>query len=185
MDWNQLEEGRRRLKEVVNQNKDRTIVKWYLVYLTYMMMVYVMRPELPLETVVEVVETREIYSTMISQKVEDEEEKYIQQTIDQMNLKKEKEGVQCLAAIHIGIPLQIIQIGETVYINPKKLGQGKKISQAYESSLFFPNREPKKMLRYLPIHIETEKGDEFLNGWRGHCMINLLDQMEGKTIYEL
>jgi len=184
MDWNKLEEGRRRLKEVVNQNKDRRIVKWYLLYLTFLMLVYVTRPQiLKIDHKKEVVETREIYSSMISHEVEDEEEEYIQETIDKMKTKLAKEKVVCLAAIHLGIPLRIVLIGEEVYINPKMISQGKKISKGYESSLFFPMREAKMMVRYLPIQIRTKKGEETMMGWKGHCMINLMDQMDGKTIY--
>jgi peptide deformylase len=96
-------------------------------------------------------------------------------------------GYTCLAAIHIGIPLRIAVVGEEVLINPTIEHQGSSISRAYETSAFFPEREPVMVTRFTPVTLKfRDLGGERVETFRGvhaHCALHMLNQFEARGIY--
>ena len=90
---------------------------------------------------------------------------------------------QCIAAVHVGVPVRQMRIGETTLTNPHILRQGSKISKAYETSLFYPERPPKLVHRFPPVTVrsETPEGETVettYEGGEGHCVLHMMNQVK-------
>jgi len=97
-------------------------------------------------------------------------------------------GFQCLAAVHIGIPLRIITVGPRTLINPQITHQGNTISRAHETSAFHPERPPIVVTRFTPVTLTfMDEGagskTETFEGVTAHCVLHMLNQFEGRGIY--
>ena len=92
----------------------------------------------------------------------------------------------CMAAVHIGEPIQVMVVApNTTLINPVAVRTGSQLSKALETSLFYPKRPPKRVKRYVPVTVHNTSGtDTVFRGMRAHCLLNLLDEFTGTTIYD-
>ena len=102
----------------------------------------------------------------------------------------QKNDYECLAAIHLSIPMRMIQTNTMTLLNPSIESQGSETSQAYETSAFYPNREPILMTRFVPVvfSYQTMEGVEGLFKPKDvsmtHCLLHMLNQLDGVNIYD-
>jgi peptide deformylase len=102
----------------------------------------------------------------------------------------QKHDYECLAAIHISIPMRLIQTKSITLLNPSIVSQGSETSQAYETSAFFPNRPPVLMTRFVPVVLSYQNMDGVdttlrpNNASLAHCLLHMLNQLDGENIYD-
>ena len=133
---------------------------------------------------IEPVSIRPIYRNMKCTDVDEQDN--IQSIIQKINITMLKNNYTCLAAIHVGIPLNIFIMNNETFINTHLIKQGNQISKAYETSAFFPKKTPKLMTRLIPITItEKERGrGTFPDASDAHCIMHMMEQMNGVNIYD-
>ena len=106
-----------------------------------------------------------------------------------------KYNYTCLAAVHVGIPVRVglARNATWIMVNPVATEIGSRVSRAYETSAFYPGRQPVRKTRFYPVTVKagtvrapmdrradtevTDRGD-------AHCVLHLLDQFEGMTPYD-
>ena len=155
MDWIKLEEGRRVITEAVIRHKETRLFKFYVLYISWILLLYLIRPPSTLSSpslssLTLTNQTLTMYSNTVSTDVSKIDE-YVQSVLTKIHETKVEQNYYCLSAIHVGVPLRIMVIGKEEYMNPTLIKVGKKISKAYESSAFFPEKNPKEMTRFLPV----------------------------------
>ena len=99
------------------------------------------------------------------------------------------QNYDCLAAVHVGIPERVIVIGDAVLVNPAIQRQGSRLSRAYETNAFFMELPARLVSRFLPVTLKYQDaagqpGVGLYDGSEGHCALGLLQQLEGRSIYD-
>lgn len=95
----------------------------------------------------------------------------------------------CLAAVHLGVPVRMMRVGTETLVNPSLVRQGSTISKAYETSAFYPERPSKLVHRFIPVTLRYEDDDgrpqeKTFEGGDAHCVLHMLAQFEGRSIYD-
>lgn len=157
----------------------------YVISAAWWLLIVVVRPmpvlELPLEPLS--VATSESFHHVVSNPVPNDK---VRRSTHARLMRSEEE---CIAAVHLGLPVQQMRVGNMTLTNPVVVRQGSHISKAYETSLFYPERPSKLIHRYLPVtvrfyNIEGDHVEETYDGKDGHCVLHMLNQFRGRSIYE-
>ena len=104
-------------------------------------------------------------------------------------------NMTCLAAIHVGVPLRVAVVprvhNHTVVrlVNPvlvAGVGQGR-LSAAYETSAFWPDRRAVRVERAVPVTVRDAYATEHVFETReeAHCVLHCLDAFDGRTPYDV
>tara|TARA_B100001123_G_scaffold393232_1_gene473066 strand:- start:141 stop:746 length:606 start_codon:yes stop_codon:yes gene_type:complete len=97
-------------------------------------------------------------------------------------------NVTCLAAVHVGFPLRAVIVGgNTQLVNPARISGvgGETVSAGYETSVFYPDLPPVRMLREVPVAVRHDGGQHvFDDREAAHCVHHMLDQIDGVTVYQ-
>ena len=126
-----------------------------------------------------------LYHSMPSTRVLRKDAHY-ETTLDDMAFVMAEHNYTCLAAIHVGVPLNVFMLMDEVFINAKIHSQGTIISKAREQSAFFPLKRDVVVTRYIPVTIAYDKGLLYSsrNAAEAHCILHMIDQMDGRTIFD-
>jgi len=197
MNLQALEEGRAYLEKIARERniswKRNMYVRAYICFIGWFFILFTLRPAIVPEKRI-LIETPHVedhstvYSHMKSNKVQHIDD-YIKQTIEKIQTTMEEKEYKCLAAIHVGIPMAIVQVDTDTFINPNIVLQGSSVSKAYETSAFYPEREAVLMTRFVPVElegldIEGKKVKKTFNKAMAHCVLHMMNQLEGRNIYD-
>jgi peptide deformylase len=112
---------------------------------------------------------------------------FVNDTLKHLEQVRVQYNYTCLAAIHIGIPIRVFSLHGVFFINPRLQSHGQAISKARESSAFWPQRPPVIVTRYLPVTISSDHHEGVYmsrTSVEGHCILHILDQMRGTSMYD-
>ena len=193
-DMHAMEEGRfdkmiGKCKNWANRHKNSPRSKFFVLYFAWFLCLLSFRPAIEMETPLLVIpEDSSQYVSLLSQPVQ-KQSHYLEVCVETMIKFAKENEYECLAAIHVGIPLKILLLEGKIYFNPKIMKQGSDISKAYETSAFFPEREALEVTRFLPITVEFLNTNFSLhqatfNGVSAHCVLHIINQFEGRNIYD-
>ena len=115
------------------------------------------------------------------------DDEYIVGILSRIGATMSKYNYTCLSATHIGVPIQLAIVNTTVLVNPRLGASGTRVSVGHETSAFYPTRPPKRTTRFVPATVFTrdrETPHVFGRRLDVHCVLHLLDQMDGLSPYD-
>ena len=177
------------------QLRHHPAVRWYALYLVWFVALLSLRPaatedvQAPLPVaVLPIGDHAAVYSSMVSKRVDDVNS-FVVETSQRLGRAMQAQHFECLAAVHIGVPIQVLRLANTTLVNPIVTEHGTTLSKAYETSAFYPERAAVLVSRFVPVtlaslDLEGLPREEAFHGTDAHCVLHLLNQFAGRTIYD-
>ena len=189
-----LEEGLFKMKGKGLSFAKSFLFKVYACYLSYFLCVVLVRHP-PIETsaaaprrIAPISSNALLFSSMVARPSSPLDPRRIE-TLELLQRAMKEQNYTCLSAIHLGIPVRILRLNTTIMINPTILSQGPEVSKAHETSAFFPEREAMFITRFIPVLVEFSTPQEEIKrsrliGADAHCVLHMINQFRGRTIYD-
>jgi len=195
----QLEEGKYKtfVKQCTTYYRLRhhPAARWYCLYLAWFAALVSLRPQRPTTgglsrgAPVRIGDHAQVYASMVSKEVDTAENALVAETSQRLIYAMEEQHFECLAAVHLGVPIQLIRLTNATLLNPSIIEHGTTLSKAYETSAFFPERKAILVTRFVPIVVEYLSlagtlEEVTLYSTQAHCVLHLMNQFAGRTIYD-